>query len=184
MGTSAFRSNGNGIRNVGVGINTGYWATGSSNTYLGSYAGQGVSGRSTGGSNTGIGDFSLWSIRSGSQNVAIGEGALYVDSTGSANVSIGGFSLFNHLRNNDNIAVGYNAGNSDTTATGAVYIGRDAGYNNQRDNTVAIGYQALFNNSLGLNAATQSDSALYNTAVGYQGKRSYCNVIICTGGYI
>ncbi|MBK8608985.1 MAG: hypothetical protein IPL84_03295 [Chitinophagaceae bacterium] len=73
IGTSAFRNNANGIRNVSVGINTGFWVTSSNNTYLGSYAGQGVSGKSTGGSNVGVGDYALQNIRSGAQNVAVGE---------------------------------------------------------------------------------------------------------------
>lgn len=167
IGTSAFRSNPNGIRNVSLGINTGYWSTSSQNTYLGSYAGEGISGRSTGGSNTGIGYVALRGIRSGTQNVALGEYALVSDSSGSLNVSIGAGSMESHLRGNDNIAMGFWAGRTDTAATGVIYIGRDAGYSNQRSNTVAIGYQALLNNSLGLNSATQLDSALYNTGVGY-----------------
>ena len=95
----------------------------------------------------------------------MGEGALASDSTGSLNVSIGAGSMENHLRGNDNVAMGFWAGRSDSAATGAVYIGRDAGYSNQRDYTVAIGYQALYNNGVG--AAVASDGNA-NTAVGKQ----------------
>ncbi|MEP7238509.1 MAG: tail fiber domain-containing protein [Ferruginibacter sp.] len=165
VGTSAFRSSGNGTQNVSLGINTGYWVTSSYNTYLGSYAGQGFYNRSTGASNTGVGDYALFLIRSGAQNVAIGESALSSDSTGSTNVSIGAGSMESHLRGNENVAVGFWAGRQDTTATGAVYIGKEAGYNNHRDYTVAIGYQALYNNSLGVAVAADGTN---NTAVGKQ----------------
>jgi len=150
---------------VGLGINTGYWSASSFNTYIGSYAGQGVSGHSTGGSNTAVGDYALTGIRSGAQNVAIGEGALASDSSGSTNVSVGAGSMENHLRGHDNVAMGFWAGRTDTAAAGAIYIGRNAGYNNQRDYTIAIGYQALVSNSLSATIATHGTG---NTGIGYQ----------------
>ncbi len=162
IGTSAFRSNFNGIRNVSLGINTGYWATGSNNTYLGSYAGQGVADRSTGGSNVAVGNFALYAARSSSQNVAIGESALGADSIGNLNVAIGAGAMDQHLRGNENVGIGFWAGRGDTASLNSVYVGSQAGYNNNRSSTVAIGYQALYNNSLGATPA----QALNNLAVG------------------
>jgi carbonic anhydrase/acetyltransferase-like protein (isoleucine patch superfamily) len=167
IGTSAFRNNANGIRNVSLGINTGFWAIGNNNSYIGSYAGEGWTGFSTGNSNTAVGDYALRNVRSASQNVAVGESALGADSTGNLNVAVGAGAMDQRLRGNDNVAVGFWAGRGDTAGTASVYIGRDAGYNNSRDYTVAVGYQALYNNGLGLGAVTL-DSATGNTAVGTQ----------------
>jgi trimeric autotransporter adhesin len=150
-----------------LGINTGFWAKGSNNSYIGSYAGEGWSGFSTGNSNTAVGDFALRNVRSASQNVAIGESALGSDSTGNLNVAVGAGAMDQRLRGNDNVAVGFWAGRGDTAGTASVYIGRDAGYSNSRDYTVAVGFQALYNNGVGLGAVTL-DSATGNTAVGTQ----------------
>ncbi|MBK8608986.1 MAG: hypothetical protein IPL84_03300 [Chitinophagaceae bacterium] len=77
-------------------------------------------------------------------------------------------SMESHLRNNDNVAIGFWAGRIDT-ALSSVYIGRDAGYNNQKDYTVAIGYQALINNS---NNATLAIHGTANTVVGSNFKQA------------
>jgi trimeric autotransporter adhesin len=163
MGTSSFRNIRNSIRNVGVGINTGFWATGSNNTYLGSYAGEGVSGAAiTGGSNTAVGDFALRNVRSASQNVAVGESALGADSTGNLNVAVGAGAMDQRLRGNENVGVGFWAGRLDTASVNSVYVGSQAGYNNNRSSTVAIGYRALYSNSFGASLA----QAIDNVAVG------------------
>lgn len=162
VGTSAFRNNPNGVRNVSLGINTGYWATGNDNTYIGSYAGQGISGRSTGSSNVAVGDYALFNARSAAQNVAIGESALGSDSTGNLNVAIGAGAMDQRLRGNENVGIGFWAGRADTASVNSVYVGSQAGYNNNRSSTVAIGYQALYNNSVGATVA----QALNNVAVG------------------
>jgi len=162
VGTSAFRNNADGIRNVSLGINTGYWATGSNNTYLGSYAGQGVSGRTTGSSNVAVGDYAMTNARSAAQNVAVGESALGSDSTGNLNVAIGAGAMDQHLRGNENVGVGFWAGRLDTASVNAVYVGSQAGYNNNRNSIVAVGYKALYSNS---STATLAQ-ALDNVAVG------------------
>lgn len=109
MGTSSFRSNISGFDNVGVGINTGYHVTSGNNTYVGSYAGEGAAGFSTGGSNTGIGNFALSDIRSGSNNTAVGRDALAADSSGTGNVAIGRYAMVTNLASDYNTAVGYNS---------------------------------------------------------------------------
>jgi trimeric autotransporter adhesin len=164
IGTSAFRNNANGVRNVSLGINTGYWATGNDNTYIGSYAGQGVNGRSTGSSNVAVGDYALLNARSAAQNVAIGESALGSDSTGNLNVAVGAGAMDQRLRGDGNVAVGFWAGRLDTASERNVYIGREAGYNSQREGTIAIGYQALYNNSIGASIF----DGIENTAIGTQ----------------
>ncbi|MBK8496657.1 MAG: hypothetical protein IPL50_17940 [Chitinophagaceae bacterium] len=72
IGVSSFRTNVTGFENVGVGINTGYHVTSGANTYIGSFAGEGAAGFSTGGSNTATGYFALSDIRSGFSNTAVG----------------------------------------------------------------------------------------------------------------
>ena len=162
VGTSSFRNSFNGVDNVGLGINTGYWATGNTNTYIGSYAGQGVSGRSTGSSNVGVGDFALVNARSAAQNVAVGENALGNDSTGNLNVAIGAGAMDQRLRGDENVGVGFWAGRLDSASINSVYVGSQAGYRNNRDNVVAIGYKALYSNSQGSTISQATD----NVAVG------------------
>jgi hypothetical protein len=52
VGTSALRNNKKSNDNIGVGLNAGYYITGTGinggNIYMGSYAGQGVAGNGTG----------------------------------------------------------------------------------------------------------------------------------------
>ncbi|MEO6541152.1 MAG: tail fiber domain-containing protein, partial [Ferruginibacter sp.] len=136
-------------------------------------------GFTTGSSNVAIGDFTLGVDSSGSQNVAIGESAMGSNRSGGTNVSVGAGSMDQHKRGNDNVAVGFWAGRGDTAYNRNTYIGREAGYNNNRDDIVAVGYQALFNNSngasvfegldntaIGTQALSQSTKGSYNVAVG------------------
>ena len=141
----------------------------------------GASGLNTGTLNTAVGYNVLRDISSGQQNVAIGDNALRYDSSGSRNIAIGSTSLERNLRGTDKVAVGYTAGRLDTAGLRSVYIGRDAGYNNQEDDIIAIGYNALRNNSLGAAAGI----AIQNVAIGasslVQNSTGFSNTAIGTG---
>lgn len=86
-----------------------------------------------------IGGNALWLMGAATYNVAIGEGALYTDSTGSNNIGIGGQAL--------RFGNGVN-GNGTTTGSRQVGVGTEVGQNvasgTQFNDTVAIGYRALF----------------------------------------
>ncbi|MBK6380910.1 MAG: tail fiber domain-containing protein [Chitinophagaceae bacterium] len=160
MGTSALRGNYNGIRNVGVGINSGYNVTSSNNTYLGSYAGEGVFGLSTGGLNTGVGYQVLQSIRSGANNTAVGYRAMNNDSTGSLNTAVGNGALFSNTQSNVNQAFGYNALFSFNGGVGDTY-------NNAFGDRAAEGLiTGTQNVVMGSWAFLSHTSGSFNTAIG------------------
>lgn len=166
VGTSAFRNNANGIRNVSLGINTGYWATGDNNTYIGSYAGQGISGQNTGNSNVAVGDYALTGITSGGQNVAMGESALGSTTTGNLNVAVGAGAKDQNRSGVENVAVGFWADRIDTSGSYNTAIGSKAHYfNYNRSHIVAIGDSALYQNGVTV-AAANTINGLRNTAVG------------------
>ena len=171
VGIFAFSTLTTASNNVGLGVNAGRYVTGVSNTYFGNSAGEGVNGNSTGTDNVGIGNGSLFRIQSGVYNVAVGRIALLNNSTGSNNTAIGGAASLDRLRGDYNVTVGRYAGEHDTASNRTTLIGPRASIFNQRDGTVAVGYEALYWNSFGLIAATQADSALLNTAVGYHAMR-------------
>jgi len=77
-------------------------------------------------------------------------------------MSIGAVSMENNLRGDDKVAAGFWSGRVDTASLRSVYIGRDAGYNNQHNDVVAIGYRALYNNTVGATVAQAAD----NVAIG------------------
>lgn len=166
VGTSAFRNNADGIRNVSLGINTGYWATGDNNTYIGSYAGQGASGLSTGSANVGVGDYALTAITSGGQNVGIGESALGSTTTGNLNVAVGSGAKDQNHTGIENVAVGFWADRIDTSGSYNTAIGSKAHYfNYNRSHIVAVGDSALYQNGVTVSAANTLNG-LRNTAVG------------------
>jgi hypothetical protein len=126
IGTSAFRYNPNGIRNVSLGINTGYWSTSSNNTYIGSYAGEGASGLSTGGLNVAVGDYALLDVTSGTQNVSIGSQSSTSNTTGSGNTALGYLAGNTNITGTFNTLMGYNTDVSSSALINAAAIGANA----------------------------------------------------------
>jgi hypothetical protein len=196
VGTSSFRYNISGFDNVGVGINSGAYVTSGANTFTGSYAGEGASGFSTGGSNTATGYFALNDIRSGNFNTAIGRQALFADTSGSYNVAVGGNALINNLASDFNTAVGYNSllmhkrvGFTYNTGLGSFALETDSsGFFNTGVGTSAFRFNktGAYNTGVGINAGYyQKDS--YNTYVGgYSGfglRSSPAYVDADTGNY-
>ena len=175
MGTSSFSRNVSGFDNVGVGINTGYWVTSGNNTYLGSYAGEGASGFSTGGSNTGVGNFALSDIRTGNGNTAVGQLALAADTSGGANVAIGQFALRNNLASDYNTAVGFSAllnhkraGFTYNTGLGSFALEQDSsGFQNTGLGTSTFRFNktGFLNTGVGINAGYYQKES-YNTFIG------------------
>ena len=101
--------------------------------------GYGVLYTSGGTNNTAVGDGALTANTTGTQNVAIGSGALTANTTGSTNAAIGFGTLFHNLAGASSIAIGYEALFAATTGS-----------------NIAIGNQALFNTTAGF----------YNIALG------------------
>jgi hypothetical protein len=147
----------NGHDGVYVGINAGYYATGTGNTFI-NRAGNGSS--NTGLNNIGIGTLVLDAANmSGDNNIALGQ------NTGSAITTA-----------NRNVLLGRNAGSVLTTGGNNVFIGDETGILAEGTLNVAIGQDANFrgggdrNVALGFSALGQT-SALStgddNIAIGY-----------------
>ena len=110
------------------------------------------------GFNTAEGQKALFSLTSGTGNVAVGWGALYSDTQGSLNTAIGTGALLLNI-GDQNTATGagallFNNLGISNTANGAfaLHLNTDGDFN------TAHGYQALFSNTTGIE----------NTATGYQ----------------
>jgi trimeric autotransporter adhesin len=134
---------------------------GISNTFMGTYAGNGMSfATNTGYSNSAFGHTAMYSITSGNDNVAMGYRAMYFLTTGVGNVAIGASALMFANTQSGNIAIGRlaqesnNAGSNNvaigqvalrqnTNGSGNVAIGGTAGFGiNGQNNTVCIGRMA------------------------------------------
>jgi len=110
------------------------------------------------GFNTAEGQKALFSLTSGTGNVAVGWGALYSDTQGSLNTAIGTGALLLNI-GDQNTATGagallFNNNGIYNTANGAFALH----LNTEGDFNTANGFQALFNNTIGSE----------NTATGYQ----------------
>jgi hypothetical protein len=111
------------------------------------------------GFNTAEGQKALFSLTSGTGNVAVGWGALYSDTQGSLNTAIGTGALLLNIIGDQNTATGagallFNNNGIYNTANGAFALH----LNTEGDYNTANGFQALFNNTIGGE----------NTATGYQ----------------
>ncbi|MBL0055881.1 MAG: tail fiber domain-containing protein [Chitinophagaceae bacterium] len=179
VGTSSFRSNITGLYNVGLGINSGYNVTSGYNTYVGSSAGEGTAGLSTGTQNTGIGNYSLFEIQSGSYNTAVGHDALKRDTSGSWNVAVGEYALSNNVASDFNTAVGYNSllkhkrtGFTYNTGLGSFALEQDSsGFHNTGVGTSAFRFNktGAVNTGVGINAGYYQKESNNTFIGGYSG---------------
>ena len=127
----------------------GYCAGGTSNTFLGDYAGNSLI---DGNENTGIGHYALKSLIGsnggdpnfiGSLNTAVGSYALGALTTGTSNTGLGQKALASLTTGNQNVAIGKAAGEAITTTSGNVFIGGQAGkFSSTSGYTTAIGGNA------------------------------------------
>jgi hypothetical protein len=176
--------------NVAVGYQAFRRGTGSYNTAVGPYAGEGVSGQSSGASNTYVGYKAGFAYTTGTRNIAIGANAydaandesdniaIGYDALGGAvaggekNVVIGNYAGDAITSSDHNILVGYQAGTAITTGNNHVMIGHTAGAGITNQATgVFVGYRAGFGSTgwsdtlIGSQTGTYSGG--YNTVVGH-----------------
>ena len=193
LGYEALFSNARGKRNIAVGSNALTSLTGTGdfepddNIAIGTNA---LSSSINGGKNIAIGTNALATASNAlSNNIAIGENVLRESSnnynigigngtlmfqSGEWNIAIGQTSLVTH-EGTGNTAVGTSTGAGMTTGDYNSFLGYFAGYgayNFNFNNSVAVGYQALygggsFNTALGSFALKDNSTGTYNTAVGY-----------------
>lgn len=176
IGRYAIYNNLNGLENVGVGDSVLFGST----TNVGSYnvaVGNRVLFNNTGLRNVGIGYLSLYDNTSGGNNVGIGSFALTNNISGSSNVGIGTYALYDHTQGTYNIGIGYYAGKGITTGDYNTALGPYTLFsarNNGALNNVAIGYYALYtdtlptsNVSIGMYSMANGTLRDQNVAIGY-----------------
>jgi hypothetical protein len=154
VGTNALSSSINGFRNIAIGTNA---LSAASNALY---------------DNIAIGN-SVLASSSNNYNIGIGNGTLIYQS-GDFNIGIGHFSLPSN-QGTGNTAVGTSTGAGMTDGDYNSFLGHFAGYgayDSIFNNSVAVGYQALygggsFNTALGSFALKDNSTGTYNTAVGY-----------------
>jgi len=93
--------------------------TGGGNTGVGQFA---LRYNESGHGNTGLGQASLLSNVDGIENTAIGVSALNANVSGNTNTAIGYYSLY-QSKGNNNIAIGYNAGFPNKSLDNQIYLG-------------------------------------------------------------
>lgn len=178
--------------NTYIGNQAGRYSTGAQNIAIGSRAVQGVSGSTTGGSNTaigyvsffglttgvantGIGFYSGLSVTTGSNNVLIGSSSGRDITTGTRNVTIGTLTARNVVSRDDMVAIGYYSlgGNSTANLTGCVGVGASALRLTGGDSyyTVAVGYNAGISSTgyIGVyvgNSAGRTANGNFNVCIG------------------
>ena len=117
----------------------------------------------TGGGNTGIGNFALRSNIGTSRNTAVGSYAM-VANKASFGTGVGEFALTSNTTGGGNTVVGSNALVSNTTGAANTAIGTNTMfYNITGGNNTVVGYQAMLN----------TDSSSGNTAIGRQAMLSH-----------
>lgn len=157
--------------NMTTGTNNSYFGqqagsgntTGIQNSAFGTFA---LDTNSIGNNNSAFGLSALRSNSSGNENTALGSRALFGNKTGNRNVGIGRQSLQSVIDANDCIGIGTTALSSITTGSRVIAIGSGA-LQNATDGFMAIGigYHALFSNSGSDNVAI-GDEAMKNNTTG------------------
>jgi hypothetical protein len=133
----------------------------------------GGSERDNSGVNVGLGTGVFGNLAvGGNNNTAFGYQALFDLTTGDTNSAFGYRALFDTSTSSYNTAMGYRAGYLNTGVANA-YFGYDAGYSGvTASEVVAIGFECARSNTadytvaVGTNALWNNTSGLYNTAVG------------------
>ena len=107
-----------------IGVQSGYYATGTGNTGLGYQTLRSAFGAGSGTYNTAIGyQAGRGTVIDGHRNTAIGYQSLYDLDDGSDNTAVGEQALANVTDGNKNIGLGQNAGDNITTGSNNVVIG-------------------------------------------------------------
>ena len=112
----------------------------------------------------------------GTNNVALGDGALDAALTGNSNTGIGSFSLTNNTSGASNTGLGFAALGDTTTGSFNTGIGTSALENNTTAfNNTAVGYQAGYSNTtgvanviIGFNAGLSGQISPANTIIGFR----------------
>ncbi len=155
---------GQGVGTTAFGANTLAQNKADNNTAIGTNA---LQNNTLGSSNTAIGFAAMQNAKLSTQNVAIGSNALQgnlLSSGATNNVAIGELALYSNTTGSHNIAVGFKALLSDTSGSDNIALGRSAlTIAQNKTGLIAIGDYALANNGTGTMFPTEGAN---NTAIG------------------
>lgn len=99
-------------------------------------------------------------------NTAVGENSLFANTTGINNTALGKGTLANNTTGNTNTALGTQALELNTTTSGNTAIGAGALTNNIANSNTAVGASALYNNTTGTYNVVLGGSALFSNTTG------------------
>ena len=133
------------------------------------------SGTYRGSNNIAIGSGAIMNITNGVDNIGIGTGSLQQVSTASENIGMGYNALSSLSTGGNNLAIGISALGRVSTTSRNLAIGNVSGYGLTGENNTAVGYFAQGNaapssgsnnTSMGYNSMTNLGAGSYNTAIG------------------
>ena len=105
----------------------------------------------------------------------MGYASLFTNTTGSNNTALGNGALQLNTTASNNTAVGYQAGYSNTTGTANAFFGYQSGYTNSTgNNNTTLGFQAGY-------STTGSSNSFIGTISGYSNTSGFSNVGIGQG---
>jgi parallel beta-helix repeat protein len=154
--------------------------------------GTGTLNNNTANNNSAFGSYSLYNNTTANNNVGVGSDTLFYNTTGNNNTAIGSGSMCNNVSGSLNVAIGSSALEGVTGSNGGsnnVAIGPQALYENTGNFNTAVGsYSAInndgsFNTFLGANTAfdISSNNYAYSTALGYGAKITGSNQMVLGG---
>ena len=178
-----------GIRNIGIGRDTGAITEGDDNVFIGDQTGGQLTANSSRNvligaqiknSNAGnidyltiVGHQAGYNISSGHSNSIVGANAGYNLTSGTQNVLFGRSAGYNLTTGINSVIIGANAGSGTTTSSGTTAVGYDA-----------TGGQGVYNLMLGYDAGSSNITGAYNIGVGYNANGSLTSGTFNTGiGY-
>ena len=117
--------------------------------------------------NVALGDNALYSNTTGAENVTVGAYALDGNTTGGYNTAIGTYALGDQTTGSSNVAVGRQALKYNTTGSSNTALGREAlNRNTTASNSTAVGYQAGYSNQTGEGLVAIGSLAGYSSTAG------------------
>jgi trimeric autotransporter adhesin len=123
----------------------------------------------TGIDNTAFGNIALKNNTTGSQNVAVGDGALLSNTTATDNTALGHQALLSNTTGGKNTATGSRALIANTTGSDNTAIGTGVLFNNTTGSgNTATGGLVLLNNTTGKDNTASGYEALISNTTGYQ----------------
>lgn len=189
VGTNALYTNTTGVFNVAIGSCSMYKnLTGYQNTAIGYLAlcsntggfyniaigREALKANTHGTYNVALGYRTLCKNTTASRNVAVGSCVLHDTTTGDCNTAVGWGALRYNATGDFNVAMGYGTSNDAVDVCCTTAVGFQALYNNTIDHNTAIGARAAYSNTTGINNVAVGRTSLYlntdgdcNTAIGH-----------------